>query len=138
MKTGWTAALVAVFFLACSSSDDDTGPCATRNGSYLARFTTRSGDCGPQDEALINITDNVTSAAPECTGEPLTVDANNCNIRGNQTCPVPSMPGYAVTSSSTVTWSRDGSSAGGLFEITVTRDGAHFCHGTYDVRIAKQ
>lgn len=128
---------LSLMVLACSS-EDGGGPCAARNGTYVMRFQTRDGNCGPQNETLVQLQDSKGTASTDCEASN-TESADKCQIQGTATCPFPAAgPGYKLESKSTLTWTESGDGASGIIEMTMTNNGSFVCHGTYDVSVSRR
>jgi len=131
MRLVFVLAPMIVAVLACSLNDD--GPCAQRKGTYVDRWTVRTGDCGSQAESVGTVESQPIAPNPPCTGS-IKYSVDNCAVTLDVSCPVSTLgPGYQVHTSGKVDWSEDGASGSGLLSMDVTNGGAYVCHGTYDV-----
>lgn len=121
---------LALALLGCGPS----GPCADRQGSYVVDFSTRSGNCGDQNEAVVNIQPG--GGQTSCTGSSQ-VSADNCTVDLDVTCPFNA--NQSVQEAGQVVWSSDGSHGSGTIQLTL-RDAASniLCSGTYDVHYQRQ
>ena len=126
------AALFALAAACSSSSGGDGGPCAQRKGTYVIDFKARTGDCGDQAESVATIQSQPTSIDPPCSGS-IGYSADNCRVTNDYSCPSSAGPGFKQTIHAEFDWSRDGSSATGIFQLDVVDGrGQYVCHGTYD------
>jgi hypothetical protein len=140
--------LIAALFVwtnlvACSSETEGTdgGPCAQRNGgSYLFKYTERSGSCGPGAEAVRNLEGpQPTTVEAPCTGS-ISYSADNCEVTYETTCPNDgAVQGGELTITGKSKWNADGS-RGTAVETWVMRDPAKatLCIGTYDLVATRQ
>lgn len=126
--------------LSTGCSGDDAEPCdlAHREGTYLAQYRTRSGDCGALPDAVIRLDAN-GELTPTCALDaPDDVSADQCSLTRSLTCAVENPDG--TIQGVVITHERDGGARfEGLYTITI-RDGAgaYVCGGTYDVTATRQ
>jgi hypothetical protein len=136
-----TVAALSSVVIACSSSDDaaETGPCAQRSGSYIARYTVRSGDCGATAEVVLNVDKQPTSVDPPCTGS-ISYTPDNCEVTYSSSCPNDgAVKGATLTVTGKSEWRRDAEVGTAVEDWSlVDANGQTVCHGTYDVLITKQ
>lgn len=138
--------LVALGLVACASEDSTPelgsggGTCAQRDtGSYIVKYTVRSGDCGETAETVINPGPQPTEVKAPCTGQ-ITYSADNCEVTYSSTCPAESIQkGAELTISGKSKWTRDGA-LGTAVESWAVRNatGQTLCQGTYDVTVTRQ
>lgn len=123
--------LLVAMTMGCATQ---TGPCADRSGSYVVDFSTRSGNCGPQNEGVVNLG---ATGAPSTCMDNSQASTDNCAVDFNVTCPFNA--GQTVEETGQVTWNTDGSSGSGTIQLTL-RDslGDILCEGTYDVNYKRQ
>jgi hypothetical protein len=127
--------LVGVFFLACSNDDAaPEGPCAQRSGSYLMKYTERSGTCGKGVENVVNITSQPTTVDPPCSGS-ISYSADNCEVSYSTTCPNDgAVKGGELTITGKSKWNKDATSGTATETWTLRNpDKTTLCLGTYDV-----
>jgi hypothetical protein len=117
-----------------SSSSNAANPCATKGATYLATFTEVSGNCGPVPSQVVNINPDgtITSSVNETCGS---VSQQGCT--GNRNDCTWSSQGYNFLSTSSVTFSSDGTSASGIATISVS-GGGQSCTETYSLSYARQ
>lgn len=141
MRKGLGVVVAGAFALACSSSDasDDSGPCAQRNGSYIARYSVRSGDCGEGAEVITNVDKQPTSVDPPCTGN-ISYSEDNCDVTYSSSCPNDgAVKGATLTITGKAKWSRDAANGSATEAWSlVDSNGQTVCYGTYDVSIVRQ
>jgi hypothetical protein len=119
--------------LGCSADDEEGGTCAEQTGSYLGTFTTRSGNCGPQAESIMDLSGNGGGGGDPACNSRFTRSADGCHVdMSYEYCP---MEGTAFTTSGTwsIDWSRDGATASGVAAISVYDGSILECTGSYDV-----
>jgi len=134
---GW---LLAILAAACSSSSDEpSGPCAPRSGTYLEHLRARSGDCGSYAEAVVVVDDQTAGGVPEGCSGTATASADNCTVTLDLACPLPTLgAGYVGAWKGNARWAVDGSSASGVIEYSVTEGVAHRCQGVFDVEFSRR
>lgn len=133
--------------VACSSTvvreEGADGPCVERSGSYIVRFTQRSGTCGTDGEvaeSVVNVDDTTKQAvADNCTGDIINAE-DNCSVQVTITCKRDDLGrGWTALERGKVTWSRDGSSASGTEQLSIFRgDGIQECTSVMDVTWTRQ
>ena len=133
-----TVGLVGIL-AACSSSSDDGGPCVQRKGSFIAKYSQRSGTCGNSAETVLNIDKQPTSVDAPCTGS-ISYTADNCQVTYESACPNDgAVKGGRLSITGHSKWNSDGTS-GTATEQWVLSDasGKTLCQSTYDVTVTKQ
>lgn len=124
--------------LACASTTTTTtsGPCAQRRGTYSARYTVRSGNCGEVSEQIATIDQQPTAPTPPCTGS-IDYSPDNCEVTVEAVCPGRT-PGVTVRTTGKARWNQDGSQGFAVEQTTITDgSGALMCSGTYDVTFSR-
>jgi hypothetical protein len=135
--------VVGLFLLmlvsACAGDEENgsgNGPCAQRQGTYVARYTARSGNCSAGGEVVNTIDRQPTSVDPPCTGS-IAYTSENCEVTYNTTCP---KDGFELTVTGKAKWSRDATTGAAIEQWVLVRksDGAAVCQGTFDVQLSRQ
>lgn len=126
------AVLTCIFVAGCGAS----GPCSKRSGTYRIAYKTRSGNCGEIPEIITTVDDSTVTPAG-CTGN-LNFSADNCRATlASYTCPTET--NGKLKTDGTVDWSRDGRSASGIVQMTLSdAGGSTLCSGSYDLTYTKQ
>jgi len=129
---------LVVVAAACSSAPS-SGACRPRVGTYLATFSSRSGNCGKIPEQVY-VFDGDAGAPEGCTesGNP---SATACEVTLDTTCkPGPNEPDkLATTVRGKATWSEDANTATAVLQFILKHpDGSTECEGTYDVSFRRQ
>ncbi len=121
---------------ACGGGDNDTGgPCAQRSGLYRVTYVQKSGNCGPVNEAVINM-----DAAGEMTGACSGTSAlspDGCEATVDLRCAQPGTNRWLLARGKTL-WSASGSTGTSYFYLELqTMAGAPLCAGTYDATFSR-
>ena len=125
----------------CACGSDHGGPIqcdpsSDRIGTYLAEYTTESGNCGEQPSQLVRVADP-TSVPDGCSL--LSADTwrnNGCTLDRSASC-LDVMQHITVRSTSTTTQTDEsGSHIDGTVTLTVLGD--RECAGSYRVRFTRQ
>lgn len=127
-------------FVACTEEPElgsGNGQCVERKGTYLVRYTARTGDCGDVAETLLHLDKQPTAPEPPCSGS-IAYSSDNCEVTYEQTCPNEATGDTAkITGKSK--WSTDGATGAALESWTaVDASGRVRCAGTYEVTLARQ
>lgn len=129
---------LVVVLTACSGSDEEPCDLSHRDGTYLAQYNNRSGDCGALPDVVVRL-DADAGPADGCSLDlPDDISADRCTLTRSFTCIVKQPDG--TIQGVMVTHERDGgASFDGLYTLTI-RDGsgAYVCSGTYDVIATRQ
>lgn len=127
--------LALVLAAGCQDVTPEAAPvkCGPRTGPYRSKLTQRDGNCGPISEMVGNALEQPT--APGCTSSLPAPAPEACRVEINSTCPVDAASTIQVTG--VLTYAADGVSATGLVQLTLRRNGALYCTGTYDVSVAR-
>lgn len=122
----------------CSASNDSSGPCAERSGSYSGKWTTRDGDCGNIPETVNTYADQKSAqdqVPTSCTGT-IKTSTDNCTVNIDVTCPGDNK--VSIKQSGVAHWSEDGASGTATVGMTITDSkGSTLCTGSYDVSYSK-
>lgn len=134
---------------ACSSSTTSEGgdpalgsghgQCAQRAGSYVVKYTVRTGNCGDAAESVQNIDAQPTEPKAPCTGK-IEYTTDNCEVTYSSVCPADfAQKGAKLTISGHSKWSTDATQGTAIESWSAEDvDGKNICQGTYDVTMAKQ
>lgn len=115
------------------------GQCELRAGTFVARYTVRTGTCPVAPETLFSIATQPTAPEAPCTGS-IAYSPDNCEVTYSSTCPNDAVAkGAEVTISGKSKWSID-AARGVATEQWVVRDAGDrvLCLGTYDVSLERQ
>jgi hypothetical protein len=109
-------------------------------GTYFVTFTTISGNCGPQDSALVSL-DPASVQTGMCSTISETISENDCKVERHFTCPYDDFEQGASIEFVGVTrqQTQDGSVITGTMTMRL-RDGfdALVCSGTYNAHYERQ
>lgn len=133
-----------------SIAQTQTGPCAKPSGSYKVMFAVDSGNCGPQSNGVVDLSQpnvGVGTTGGVCHGQG-SVSPDGCKYQATQTCPL-TLTGYeqallqvsgggpipTSTITASTTWDASADSAQGLWQFTkdATTGSGPACGGTYVV-----
>lgn len=136
---GISAGLVmALGLAACSSDEESHGPCAQRQGSYVATYTARGGTCGAVPETVITLDAQPVRIEAPCVGN-ISYTSDNCHVAYAQTCPRPAGALGVVHVTGGSNWTIDALQAGAVERWVVADEtGKWLCEGTYDVSFVRQ
>lgn len=132
----WFLAIIT----ACGSDVASTaGPCAQRGGSYIAKYTQRTGSCGAGTERVQNVTQQPTTVDRPCSGN-ITYSPDNCEVTYESTCPEDGLiRGGTLTISGHSKWDAAATYGTAVEQWTVLRpDKTTACLSTYDVTMSRQ
>jgi hypothetical protein len=147
MRLPVPAFLAAWLCVACSGSDGESNPkpptsCdpSDRMGTYFVTFTTISGNCGPQDSALVSL-DAASVQSERCSIISENVSENDCKVERHFTCPYDDLEQGAWIEFVGVSrqQTQDGSVITGTMTMRLRdRFDALVCSGTYDAHYERQ
>jgi hypothetical protein len=137
------ALAIAALLCAACGGHGDPGDCALRNGTYVAQWAIRSGNCGAIPGQLLTFSQTSPgAAAPQspCWGNEQ-VSGDNCKVTSDTACTVTSGPNLGGTAEQkgVVTWSTDAARGSGIVDyILYDVHGNQVCEGTYDFTATRQ
>lgn len=112
-----------------------TKTCAQRSGTYRHTYTEKSGTCGLFPEQITSLTEQPKAPESPCTGT-IKYSTDNCQVTVDASCPTTT--GGTLTQRGVMTWSENGDTGEGEFQIGMSGTGS--CSSIYKVngvRIAK-
>lgn len=128
--------ILGLWLVACGGSEDSggDGTCDQRSGTYIARYTERSGNCGPVPEQVDTITVQPVAPEPPCSGT-ISYSADNCQVTFEATCPETGLGlDWSSTTDGKVTWNASASKGSGIVQIVLTNaNGGIECQSTYNL-----
>jgi hypothetical protein len=144
MKVILASVLVVVVGLAAACGEDElgsgNGQCARRdNIGYIAKYTVRSGNCGPGTERISRPAPQPTEIDAPCTGS-IRYTGDNCEVAYDSECPEDGIvKGGKLRIVGQSKWDTEAKRATAVEQWTaIDANGQTICNGTYDVSVTRQ
>jgi hypothetical protein len=139
---------VTMMLSACGGDDGETfvqpnqcNPEKERVGTYLLHYSERSGNCGPVDDALIQLGSGATNPSGSCEALSEQIwSEGDCTLETAAICFLPADDQELTVTGQTTQMSENGSRLEGTIDMMFRRASTRdlICHGLYSVTYSRQ